>query len=70
MNSAFVNDRAGALAKELGGHVDLIYQRILDRRPTAAERDQALGYIEKIGERGSQSLARILLSSNEFIYVD
>jgi Protein of unknown function (DUF1553)/Protein of unknown function (DUF1549) len=70
MNSAFVNDRSAALAKELNGHVDLLYQRILDRLPTPAERDDALGYIQKTGDRGWQSLARILLSSNEFIYVD
>ncbi len=70
MNSAFVNDRSGAVARELAGKVDLIYQRILDRLPTPAERDEALGYVEKVGERGWQSLARVLLSSNEFIYVD
>ena len=70
MNSAFVNDRSAALAKELAGHVDLIYQRILDRLPTADESRDALAYIEKTGERGWQSLCRILLSSNEFIYVD
>ncbi len=70
MNSGFVNDRSAALAKELTGHVDLMYQRILGRLPSASERDEALGYIEKTGERGWQSLARILLSSNEFIYVD
>jgi hypothetical protein len=70
MNSAFVNDRSTALAKELGGQVDLLYQRILDRLPTAAEKDDALGYVQKVGDRGWQSLARILLSSNEFIYVD
>jgi hypothetical protein len=70
MNSAFVNDRSATLAKELAGHVDLIYQRILDRLPTASEKDDALAYIEKTGERGWQSLCRILLSSNEFIYVD
>jgi hypothetical protein len=70
MNSAFVNDRSAALAKELAGHVDLIYQRILSRLPTANEKDDALAYVEKTGERGWQSLCRILLSSNEFIYVD
>jgi hypothetical protein len=70
MNSKFVDSRAAALSKELGGHVDLLYQRILDRLPTPAERDEALGYVAKSGERGWQSLARILLSSNEYIYVD
>jgi hypothetical protein len=67
MNSKFVEDRSTALAKELGGHVDLLYQRILGRLPTAAEKDDALGYVQKASW---QSLARILLSSNEFIYVD
>jgi hypothetical protein len=70
MNSAFVNDRSATLAKQLSGHVDLIYQRILDRLPTPSERDDALAYVEKTGELGWQSLCRILLSSNEFIYVD
>jgi hypothetical protein len=70
MNSAFVNDRSAALAKQLSGHVELIYQRILNRLPTADEQKDALDYIEKTGERGWQSLCRILLSSNEFIYLD
>jgi hypothetical protein len=70
MNSAFVNDRSAALAKELTGHVDLIYRRILDRLPTADESRDALAYVQKTGEKGWQSLCRILLSSNEFIYVD
>jgi hypothetical protein len=70
MNSAFVNDRAATLAKELAGHVDLIYQRILDRLPTPEEKADALTYVEKVGDRGWQSLCRILLSSNEYIYVD
>jgi hypothetical protein len=70
MNSAFVNDRSAILAKELTGHVDLLYQRILDRLPTPEESRDAQAYIEKTGDRGWQSLCRILLSSNEFIYVD
>ncbi len=70
MNSAFVNDRSAALAKQLAGHVDLIYQRILDRLPTVEEKADAVAYIEKTGDRGWQSFCRILLSSNEFIYVD
>jgi hypothetical protein len=70
MNSAFVNDRAAGLAKDLGGKADLIYKRILDRLPTAAEREDATAYVKKVGERGWLSLCRILLSSNEFVYVD
>jgi hypothetical protein len=70
MNSAFVNDRSQALAKQLAGHVDLIYQRILNRLPTAEETRDALDYVERAGEKGWQSFCRILLSSNEFIYVD
>ncbi len=70
MNSAFVNERSAALAKQLAGHVDLIYQRILNRPPTAEETRDAIEYVAKTGDRGWQSLCRILLSSNEFIYVD
>jgi hypothetical protein len=72
MNSAFVSDRAETLAKQfwVAGRVDQLYQRILDRQPTPAERDDALGYVAKAGDHGWVSLARILLSSNEFIYVD
>ena len=67
MNSAFVTDRASGLATQMAGRVNLLYQRILDRQPTSGERDDALGYAQKAGW---VSLARILLSSNEFIYVD
>jgi len=67
MNSAFVTDRAQALAKQYSGNIDGLYRRILDRTPTASEKDEALGYAAKAGW---VSLARILLSSNEFIYVD
>jgi hypothetical protein len=70
MNSKFVDERSAALAKQLAGHVDLIYQRILDRLPTAEEKSDALTYVEKAGDRGWQNLCHILLSSNEFIYVD
>lgn len=67
MNSAFVTARAEELAKQFNGNIDGLYRRILDRTPTAAEKDDALGYAAKAGW---VSLARILLSSNEFIYVD
>jgi hypothetical protein len=67
MNSAFVTARAEALAKQFQGNIDGLYRRILDRPPTASEKDEALGYAAKAGW---VSLARILLSSNEFIYVD
>jgi len=68
MNSEFVNDRSAALAKQLSGHIDLLYQRILNRLPTAEEQRESLAYLEKTANW--QSLSRILLSSNEFIYVD
>lgn len=67
MNSAFVTARAEELAKQFNGNIDGLYRRILDREPTAPEKDEALGYAAKAGW---VSLARILLSSNEFIYVD
>ena len=55
-----------------------IYLKVLNREPAPAEVDNALSYqasfrqrFPKMGEAdGWQSLTRILLASNEFIYVD
>jgi mono/diheme cytochrome c family protein len=55
------------------------YSRILNRRPDNGEVDQALKYIEEFkqkfagenaGQKAWQSLCRVLMSSNDFVYVD
>jgi cytochrome c553 len=83
MNSKFVAEQAGAVAKEIAGlpakdRAERMYLKILNRAVTPAETDSALSYaaafqkqFPKMQESDAwQSLARILFASNEFIYVD
>ncbi len=59
--------------------VEIAYKRILNRNPSREEVDQALNYIagfkqkfagEKADLKAAQSLCRVLMSSNDFVYVD
>lgn len=85
MNSEFVTIRSQNLASELlkmkGGQelrIRSAYLRILNRPPTADEISSSLRYLAEFGSRQPkmdpalpwQSLTRVLMSSNEFIYVD
>jgi Protein of unknown function (DUF1549)/Protein of unknown function (DUF1553)/Planctomycete cytochrome C len=85
MNSDFVFERADKLAKELlaasatsdSDRLRRAYLRILNRAPEASETDAALsyvrGYSQKYGHSeaaGWQSLCHILMSSNDFVYLD
>ncbi|MGE0128444.1 MAG: DUF1549 domain-containing protein [Blastocatellales bacterium] len=67
--------------KELNdaARIETAYARILNRHPGKDEVDQALNYIagfkqnfagEKAGQKAWQSLCRVLMSSNDFVYVD
>jgi hypothetical protein len=70
MNSTFLQERAAGLAKQLGTDVSAAYLRVLGRHPTPEEERSALEYIKAVGTRGAESFFRVLLASNEFIYVD
>jgi mono/diheme cytochrome c family protein len=59
--------------------IETAFARILNRRPDKGEVDQALNYVagfkqkfagEKADQRAWQSLCRVLMSSNDFVYVD
>ena len=59
--------------------IETAYARILNRRPDKGEIDQALNYVagfkqkfsgEKADQKAWQSLCRVLMSSNDFVYVD
>lgn len=59
--------------------IEKIYLRTLNRRPAGEEIDSALTYIENYRQRfgganaerdGWQSIVRVLMASNDFIYVD
>ncbi|MEO8028361.1 MAG: DUF1549 and DUF1553 domain-containing protein [Bryobacteraceae bacterium] len=66
MNAPFVEQRAVTLSKEVPD-VAHLYLRVLGRHATGEEIAEANEYIAK---RGFKSFARVLLASNEFIYVD
>jgi mono/diheme cytochrome c family protein len=67
--------------KEMGdaARIDAAYALILNRHPDKDEIDRALNYVagfkrkftgEKADQRAWQSLCRVLMSSNDFVYVD
>jgi hypothetical protein len=86
MNSEFVAARARNLALALledtdctdADRVNRLYLRTVNRPPDSAERDAAQSYLAAYGVKfpkkaepeAWQSLARVLLASNEFIYVE
>ncbi|MBI2688767.1 MAG: PSD1 domain-containing protein [Acidobacteria bacterium] len=86
MNAKFVSEQADAVAKsvltdaslEPKQKVERMYLRVLNRLPSAAEVDNALSYAASFRQRfpkavdgdAWQSMTRVLLASNEFIYVD
>jgi hypothetical protein len=76
-----VSDRAKNLAKKLVENdnldnrrrVETAYSTVLARKPTEDEVTAALEYVKSFEAKHGdawQSLCRILLSSNEFVYVD
>ena len=84
MNSPFLTEQARSLAQRLlqdepqdNERLDRLYLAALSRFPDGSERDRALTYMHGIREKFDdfdeseawQSLARVLLASNEFIYV-
>jgi len=67
LNDSFIWQASDALAKRAANNVDEAYLLTLSRKPTPAERDLAAGFLQKMP---FPSLAQVLLSSNEFLYVD
>jgi cytochrome c553 len=86
MNSEFVAGRARNVAQSLldeaalsdSVRLERAYLRTLNRRPDAEEIDTGLSYLAALKNRFGaisnldawQSLCRILIASNEFVYVD
>jgi hypothetical protein len=66
LNSTFVARRAEAFARR-AGTVDQSYQILLQRPPTAEERRLAETFL---ADKPWPRFAQVLLSSNEFLYVD
>jgi hypothetical protein len=82
LNSPFVLEQAKALAKaaetKSGStareRIEFLYQTILDRAPTKAELATAAAFVNDggndEGENSWESLAHVLLMSNEFVFLD
>ena len=81
---ALGTERAQNLAKQIlnnqlldrSGRARSLYLRILNRQATAQEVDRGLSYVDGFQKRGIglvdawTSFGRILLASNEYIYLD
>jgi hypothetical protein len=73
LNSPFILARSEALAANLTGNDDETrlreaYQRLFQREPTARERALGLDYLR--GGGSWAAYAQVLLTSNEFLYLD
>ena len=69
------------MKKDAGQRVPELYQAVLRRAPNAAEQQRALDFVNRLhdklpsdtknrNQRAWQGLARVLLASNEFMFVD
>jgi hypothetical protein len=83
MNSGFVSAHAKGLADRLlndstltdPARIEQVYLQILTRRPTPAETDEGLSYIgsftaKSTREQAWQSFCHVLMSTNEFLYLN
>ena len=82
MNSGFVNERAknisqAVLALGARQRVDQLYLQVIDRHPSPAEIDAAFTYVDQYKQKfhvdeaaAWQSFCHVLLTSNEFLYLD
>ena len=70
MNNPFVLKQAEHLAERVqaaGGTVEAAYRLVLQREPSAAEAATLNAYLQR---EGLQNLCRLLLNTNEFLFVD
>lgn len=75
LNSDIVARRSAALAKRIArddeeGGISAAYRLLFHREPTRSERQAGRDFLRDAGENGWAQYAWVLLSSNEFAYVD
>jgi cytochrome c553 len=80
MNAAFVEQQAAAIAARVAveeetapGRLRLAYKLLFGRAPTPIEQQMSIEYLQKAKQETRQAwtgLMRVLLASNEFMYVD
>ena len=67
LNNRFVIRQCDHIAARVGSRVDELYRRALQRAPTAEEARALSAYAEK---NGMSNACRMLLNSNEFLFLD
>ena len=70
LNSGFVMDQANAFAARYGSNIQKAYQLAYGRPATESEVELAKQFFSSTGEMVAQQFAQVLLSSNEFAFVD
>ena len=69
MNGDLIHSESAHLARRIkaegGDPIEQAFERILNRKPTAREREQFAKYDGTL-----ESICRVLLNSNEFLYVE
>jgi mono/diheme cytochrome c family protein/cytochrome c553 len=74
MNSEWVIGQARAVAAKLTGDnarkIDEAYRLLFQRKPTGPETKLGLDYLRAAGEKGWDEYAQVLMTSNEFQFVD
>ncbi|MEO8426557.1 MAG: DUF1549 and DUF1553 domain-containing protein [Verrucomicrobiota bacterium] len=60
-------DRVSKMGKDLDSQIAAAYQLALERRPTKTEADELAGYAAKYG---MANLCRLILNSNEFMFIN
>jgi hypothetical protein len=74
MNNEWVIDQAKAMAARLKGgdaeKIDEAYELLFQRRPAPEEKKLGLEFLRGSGDKGWASYAQVLLTSNEFQFVE
>jgi Protein of unknown function (DUF1553) len=75
LNSDIVAQRSAALAKRIenetaGEGIAMLYRQLFQRLPNEREQKLGLAFLEAGGNEIWKHYAQVLLSSNEFAYVD
>jgi hypothetical protein len=77
LNDPLVHEQASRLAARLreakptdAERIDLAYELLFARLPTAEERSLGEQYLSKLGDAGWESYVRVLLRTNEFVYLN
>ena len=77
LNDPLVHEQASRLAARVrkarstdAERIDLAYEMLFARPPTAEEIETGQAYLVKLGDAGWESYVRVLLRTNEFVYVN